>query len=1072
MRIEQLELSGLRSHRGNPPTCLDLSDKRLVAIVGHTGAGKSSLLEAITFALFGEATYGGKAYEELSSDGRSEISVRMVFSVGDDRYQLVRVVSPNRNGIFAAKETWLRRVDGDGNQVSHTDGVRKVDSAVSTLLGGMSREQFCQTVLLAQNRFAALLEADPRQRNDLLDALLGLTALHRAREGLRTVRKSAQGNIERLEVHRRVLPDDPAAESRQARANADAMSDIASRASTSATRLAEFSEMADSLTKEANELERLATMRTTADGLDGMARLAEAAVTLADLSTLNDELQADAKEAENALKAAKKRLAKAESSLEAAQENHGRVGIHEVVAVQLEQLGSLLDEGPALDQERSHAEDVVAKLRGDLEGATSFANDFKEQVDQLRGAERNQREECTTRSTSLARADDAVSVAVTAAERMGTQVDLLDSVVINCTRADESGCEADRKLDLMKDERAAVARVLEEIRRADAAAYAAHDCHIGDACPVCGRSLPEHWMAPEGGDLTAAENALARADEDLAKAMTLNRAATGRRVVALSTLRTSMSSVASMHRDIEKVARDRELGDVPALPPALEALDDGADAVVLLAGVAVAYTLRSDVDGWVGARGDALLPERQELEAAQRRACKAKELLDAAESARGEADIQVNNLNTALAAATSKQEAAVRALGESERRLTTTLQSIDERWRSLIDLAVPRSVLDAGTALATDKEEVDAASEEQTVATAEVNTLEQRAQAIIGDRVRRVEGPRAATGAGLSTLTDLVSALATRLGKKAIAPFDPSVSPKQLLGWAQKLKLTAEGLTEAAISRTTALRLQVSDLITPASKVVTDLVALMNEADPDSTRMGERPDSANPVGPGTRDRVQQIVGAAGRLASEANERATKAKEAVKTAKDLDNRIKALAGWRADLDGAIDVLKKDNFPTWARNARIADLVDASSELLAQMTSGRFRFDPGLRISDELAGIVRKASTLSGGEKFEASLALALGVAEIAGRSGIRFDTLFLDEGFAGLDQAHLNRALDALESEVEAGRCIVLITHIGSVADRIKDVLLIEPDDSGGSSTRWLNEEERFELGADLDLAVP
>ena len=111
-------------------------------------------------------------------------------------------------------------------------------------------------------------------------------------------------------------------------------------------------------------------------------------------------------------------------------------------------------------------------------------------------------------------------------------------------------------------------------------------------------------------------------------------------------------------------------------------------------------------------------------------------------------------------------------------------------------------------------------------------------------------------------------------------------------------------------------------------------------------------------------------------------------------------------------------------------------------------------------------------LSGGEKFEASLGLALGVAEIAGRSGIRFDTLFLDEGFAGLDQAHLNRALDALESEVEAGRCIVLITHIGSVADRIKDVLLIEPDDSGGSSTRWLNEEERFELGADLDLAVP
>jgi exonuclease SbcC len=81
-------------------------------------------------------------------------------------------------------------------------------------------------------------------------------------------------------------------------------------------------------------------------------------------------------------------------------------------------------------------------------------------------------------------------------------------------------------------------------------------------------------------------------------------------------------------------------------------------------------------------------------------------------------------------------------------------------------------------------------------------------------------------------------------------------------------------------------------------------------------------------------------------------------------------------------------------------------------------------------------------------------------------------LFLDEGFAGLDQQNLDRALDALEREVEQGRRIVLITHIGAVADRIKDVLYIEPDGVGGSKARWLNEEERFELGADLDLAHP
>ncbi len=241
---------------------------------------------------------------------------------------------------------------------------------------------------------------------------------------------------------------------------------------------------------------------------------------------------------------------------------------------------------------------------------------------------------------------------------------------------------------------------------------------------------------------------------------------------------------------------------------------------------------------------------------------------------------------------------------------------------------------------------------------------------------------------------------------------------------------------------------------------------------PKAPSSGAVPDAEDPLSTEARNLVQQIIGGAKRLATVATERSNKAKEAVKTAKELDQRITALESWVVDLEGATNVLKKDNFPKWARGLKMAHLVEVSSEHLAEMTDSRFRFDPTLQISDEVAGVVRKSSTLSGGEKFEASLALALGVSEIAGRSGVRIDTLFLDEGFAGLDQSHLNRALDVLESEVAAGRRIVLITHIGSVADRIQDVLLVQPDGAGGSTTKWLDEEERFELGADLDIAVP
>jgi len=215
--------------------------------------------------------------------------------------------------------------------------------------------------------------------------------------------------------------------------------------------------------------------------------------------------------------------------------------------------------------------------------------------------------------------------------------------------------------------------------------------------------------------------------------------------------------------------------------------------------------------------------------------------------------------------------------------------------------------------------------------------------------------------------------------------------------------------------------------------------------------------------------IQRLDGAAQARLETTMVEARKAEEDRLLAGALDARIIELDQWWQDLDVASDLLSKEQFPAWARRQRVAELVIVASELLAEMTGGRYRFDEQFAIIDEATGASRKARTLSGGEKFEAALALALAVSEIAGRSGVRFDTLFLDEGFAGLDQNNLNRALDAIEREVEAGRCIVVITHIGAVADRIRDVLLISPDGVGGSSARWLDDDERSELGADLDL---
>ncbi len=687
-----------------------------------------------------------------------------------------------------------------------------------------------------------------------------------------------------------------------------------------------------------------------------------------------------------------------------------------------------------------------------------------------REAERVESEALAARSAALTKAEQSVASASSSADRLYTQIAYFETAATSVTASTELVSDVDRKLEPVRARRADAALSLALAQRADAAALAAHDCHSGDECPVCGQSLPDDWSPPGSGDLAAAQEALAKAEVAFEEAVAAHRTATENRASALAILRTAIGGVVGAQRDLQQVALAGELVGAPALPGLDLPGEDSEPPVLGAAKDAPAF--RSAIQGWVKRLVDDLGPGREELDRTEKRVKDAKAHLNDAESAKRQAETQVGNINMDLAAVTSRHGAAFRSLEDSDHRAATTLTAIDERWRSMIDLVTAASVAEAGAALAKDKDKVDAAIEEYESARTDLSTQEQRVQAVASDRAKRLGGPLGAITATLTSLIDLVSDLAARLGKKTALSVDTELPPRQLVGSVEKLESTVQGLIDAANVQAATLRTRVSDLVAPASDVISALAALMHETDPDGMWMGARPDSTDPLGPGTRDRVQQIVGAAGRLAAEGKASAAKAKESVKSAKDLDKRLLELTSWRADLDGAIDVLKKDNFPTYARDVRIADLVETASELLAQMTGSRFRFDPGLRISDEIAGIVRKASTLSGGEKFEASLALALGVSEIAGRSGIRFDTLFLDEGFAGLDQAHLNRALDALESEVEAGRCIVLITHIGSVADRIQDVLLIEPDGLGGSHAKWLNEEERFELGADLDVAVP
>ncbi|MFF4159776.1 AAA family ATPase [Streptomyces sp. NPDC001678] len=117
-----------------------------------------------------------------------------------------------------------------------------------------------------------------------------------------------------------------------------------------------------------------------------------------------------------------------------------------------------------------------------------------------------------------------------------------------------------------------------------------------------------------------------------------------------------------------------------------------------------------------------------------------------------------------------------------------------------------------------------------------------------------------------------------------------------------------------------------------------------------------------------------------------------------------------------------------------------------------TSGRGRSGLGLHVVDAWTGSERDTATLSGGETFFASLALALGLADVVTEEagGVRLDTLFIDEGFGSLDEQSLDEVLDVLDSLRERDRTVGIVSHVADLRQRVPAQLHIVKERSGSS----------------------
>ena len=133
-----------------------------------------------------------------------------------------------------------------------------------------------------------------------------------------------------------------------------------------------------------------------------------------------------------------------------------------------------------------------------------------------------------------------------------------------------------------------------------------------------------------------------------------------------------------------------------------------------------------------------------------------------------------------------------------------------------------------------------------------------------------------------------------------------------------------------------------------------------------------------------------------------------------------------------------------------NLRLRKMTENKYELRRRIEEDGSELGLDLSIKDFYTGRERDVQSLSGGEQFQASLSLALGLADEIQESsgGIKLDTMFIDEGFGTLDPETLNKAMKALEDLSQGNKLIGIISHVADLESRIPKKILVKKDESG------------------------
>ena len=214
-----------------------------------------------------------------------------------------------------------------------------------------------------------------------------------------------------------------------------------------------------------------------------------------------------------------------------------------------------------------------------------------------------------------------------------------------------------------------------------------------------------------------------------------------------------------------------------------------------------------------------------------------------------------------------------------------------------------------------------------------------------------------------------------------------------------------------------------------------------------------------------REQAQQL--AAQRLPNRAA--AEKYRTAAEARTQLEQRWQWVSALAATAGGTLTSKQKIKLEAYIQMNYLDRILRHANTRLMQMTAGQYELERigaenqrsqsglDLGVIDHYNGTRRNVKTLSGGESFKASLALALGLSDEvqSAAGGIRLDTLFLDEGFGSLDEESLEQAMRVLAGLTEGDRLVGIISHVSALKDRIDRQVVVRKARTGGSTVELI-----------------